>query len=444
MCGENITCPTFADDNAPVCFHKSGLNALLDLAYRYKNKWRFEFNISKSLYMVWGTDKEPSLQVNLGMSELLQSVSVKHMGIHLTSDPKLIKDIYIERVIKGKNVFYASRGVGSYNLPVPPTVLSKIYWSVAIPSMTYGMEVTPINETGIELMERAHREIAKSAQMLPRNVSNPLPLAPIGWLSISTYIDLKKLCFLFKILCMPDNIYRKVTVQLIKHDMLNKESIVKGSPVNDILRVTLKYKLNDFVLRACDGIHNMSYNRIKTELKKLIWNFEINRWKSSCFLYRGIEIYSTNVKSIEMHAWWWAAHESPHLVRKFAVILSILMSSQPVGMQYDLGKSHCSLCDTHNKPDAFHCIFECNPLKEVSQKELHHIKQCMPSGMQIDFDKMTASKKLDFLLSGFNVKYTREWKQLYETVAKSLTNVYKMRSHLFESNLGLKLFSSFF
>ena len=151
--------------------------------------------------------------------------------------------------------------------------------------MTYGMEVTPISEPGIELMECAHREMAKTAQMIPKNVSSPLPLATVGWLTISAYVDLKKLCFLFKILCMSENIYRKVTVPLVLADMLSTDSIVKMSPVNDLVRVALKYKLTDMVLHAIENGPDLSYNIIKRQLKSIIWIYEICRWKSTCFLY---------------------------------------------------------------------------------------------------------------------------------------------------------------
>lgn len=429
LCGENVTCPTFADDNAPLCFHKTGLNILLEIAYKHKNKWRYEFNTDKSVYMVWGKDKEPRVSIVLGNAGLKLCLSVKHMGITLTNDPKLLKETYKERVMKGKNAFYASRGIGSNNMPVPPTVLSKLYWSVAIPSMTYGMEVTPISETGIELMERAHREMAKSAQMVPQNVCNPLPLATIGWLSIAAYVDLKKLCFLFKILCMPENVFRTVIVSLFLSDT-RQRSTVKGSPVNDLVRVALKYDVIDMAMRAITNGPDMAYDAVKRQLKSNIWALEMCRWKSTCFLYRGVDLYVTNVKHIEIHAWWHAAHDNPHIARKFAVIMSLLMGSQPVGMQCDIGRHECSLCDESVKPDAHHCIFVCGPLEEIRQQSISRIRHCMPTGMQIEFDRMTAFQKLHFILSGFNVKYTKEWKSVYENIARGVTDIYEKRACL--------------
>ena len=82
------------------------------------------------------------------------------------------------------------------------TVLSKLYWSVAIPRMLYGLDVQPVNETGLMELEKAYRQHCKLIQRLPQIIPNPAPLATVGWLGISGYIDIMKLCFMWRVLCM--------------------------------------------------------------------------------------------------------------------------------------------------------------------------------------------------------------------------------------------------
>ena len=78
----------------------------------------------------------------------------------------------------------AARGLGSDQVPVPPTVLNKIYWSVGIPSLIYGYDVMPLEDCDILELEAAHRRNAKIVQGVQMNIPNPAPLAPLGWLSI--------------------------------------------------------------------------------------------------------------------------------------------------------------------------------------------------------------------------------------------------------------------
>ena len=63
-----------------------------------------------------------------------------------------------------KSITFAARSLGSKSVPVVPSVISKIYDSVAIPKSLYGMEVVPINQSGLEVIEKAHRGMSKLVQ----------------------------------------------------------------------------------------------------------------------------------------------------------------------------------------------------------------------------------------------------------------------------------------
>jgi len=143
------------------------------------------------------------------------------MGITLCTDPKIEKQTYAARVSNAKGPLLAARGIGSHNVPVPPTVLSKIYWSVSVSKMVYGLDVKPVSDAGLEELEKAHRNHAKLIQGLPQNVPNPAPLATLGWMSMTSYIAIMKLCFLLKILCFPDGmIYKRVCVYIINSSFI--------------------------------------------------------------------------------------------------------------------------------------------------------------------------------------------------------------------------------
>ena len=83
-----------------------------------------------------------------------------------------------------------------------------------------------------------------------------------------------------------------------------------------------------------------------------------------------------------------------------------------------------------------HCIFVCEPLEEIRQQSLFRIRYCMPTGMQIEFDRMTAFQKLQFVLSGLRANYTKEWKIIYEQIAIGISDIYEKRSYLIIQKLS--------
>ena len=113
-------------------------------------------------------------------------------------------------------MLHAARGLGSQQVPVTPAVLSKLYWLIAVPQMVYGFEVTPISKSRIRELDDAHRQNAKIVQGLPADISKPTPLSLLGWLTLESYIDMDKMLFLWKMLCLPhENTYRRITTFII-------------------------------------------------------------------------------------------------------------------------------------------------------------------------------------------------------------------------------------
>jgi hypothetical protein len=66
----NTSCPAFADDVSLVAINKLCLNNLLQIAAAYSKLWRFSFNATKSVCMIWGKDTSPNMNVMLGRDKL--------------------------------------------------------------------------------------------------------------------------------------------------------------------------------------------------------------------------------------------------------------------------------------------------------------------------------------------------------------------------------------
>ena len=81
-----VNSPSYADDIALVALHKPILQRMLNIAYRFSQRWRFEFNATKSELLIFGTDMCPNLALTFGTEHVQKVTVTKHMGLVLASD----------------------------------------------------------------------------------------------------------------------------------------------------------------------------------------------------------------------------------------------------------------------------------------------------------------------------------------------------------------------
>ena len=202
--------------------------------------------------MIWGPDTAPQLRITFGNDEMKTVDKTTHVGITLQTLSNTPNSLTADRVKKAKCSLLAARGIGSLSIPMPPSALSKMYWSIAIPRSLYGTEIVPYEQINIHELENAHRQNAKIVQGLPGNISRPAPLMPMGWITIQSYIDIKKIIFLLSILALPvANLYRKVVIQILLECSKSTQNS-KSSPVTCMYRCVLKYDwlkvITEFIL----------------------------------------------------------------------------------------------------------------------------------------------------------------------------------------------------
>ena len=88
---------------------------------------------------VGGRDFEADLTIKLGDTPLKMVNSTTHMGIRLFNNRNLGNQAINCRISAAQSVILSARGIGSQEAPVPPTVLSHLYWSVGVPRMVYSL-----------------------------------------------------------------------------------------------------------------------------------------------------------------------------------------------------------------------------------------------------------------------------------------------------------------
>ena len=129
--------------------------------------------------MIWGADRQPNVNLIFGDNILQPQNVVKHMGIKLYNDKSLEKEICAERIGTARSILYCARGLGTNQVPVDSISLSKIYWAIGIPKMTYGLDVCPVTTQSLNDIELAHRHHARIIQEIPNNTPKPAVLATL-------------------------------------------------------------------------------------------------------------------------------------------------------------------------------------------------------------------------------------------------------------------------
>ena len=173
--------PTYADDVSIATLHKPLLQKLLNTAHNYSQKWQFEFNSAKSAIILFGQDTCPKQKMTLGGCVIDEVAGDIHMGVLLSNDREMESGFVRQRIGKAMRAYFAAVGLGSQAIPVSPVVMTKLYWSNCITTMTHGLEVFPLSKPSHELLEQAHGTIAKMVQGISKQTANITPTATLGW-----------------------------------------------------------------------------------------------------------------------------------------------------------------------------------------------------------------------------------------------------------------------
>ena len=252
-CWNYVGCPCYADDLALVAIYPETLQKMINIVDSYARKWRYSFNCSKSVALVIGRKFGNDLKFNLA-DEALETVSeAVHLGVPLSSKHRLSGALEA-KISKGRRSVRAMCGFNSSQSIPMPTVLGRLYWSVIVPSLLFGCEVTVMLDGDRDKLDVFHRSVARRIQGLSEKTPNVMCMTQLGWLSLSATIDIKCLMFLRTLfmgatpsICHSISISR---LTQIPYGLVNMTSI---SPMVQLYSVCAKYGLLNHVNYWLDG-----------------------------------------------------------------------------------------------------------------------------------------------------------------------------------------------
>ena len=352
------------------------------------------------------------------------------MDINITTDPKREYNAYLNRINSRKSVVYAACSLDRPAVPIPPSVANKIHHAVAMPRMLYGLDVCPLNNAGLEVMEQTHRQNAKIVQNLPLNTPNPAPLATLGWLSIEGQVAIMKLIFIWRILFMPlENLYRQILLHALEAALFTGYNN-RLSPTVAMLDVVKKYGLVE-KLKNSMYLENNSLSFYKAMIKKTVHEMELSRWRASILVYRTLHIYGQSVSKIKLNVWWNFQKYYPALYKQVSSVIAVMSGTQPKQFQCNLGNELCRLCAGRHSDKAGHILLGCEALGELGNFYLEMIIHSMPLTMKTKFINMTNYEKLIFIISGLKCEYCPEWCAIYYAIVNFVHDMYRKRKILY-------------
>ena len=206
----------YADDVATACTSKLKTDKTLKVVHEYGCKWRFKFNAKKSAILVYGeTKREQGMaskyrEFKLGRDKVMEKLEYDHVGVKactIVDDNDRVE----EKVGKGRRVLNATSGLGIRKSGITIKTCNLIFWTIVIPTLTFGCEIWPVKDKDVEKLQKFQRF---AGRRIPKRSPACTSYYGLGWLRIETYIQVKKLLFLLTLISMDkDKRIRKILME---------------------------------------------------------------------------------------------------------------------------------------------------------------------------------------------------------------------------------------
>ena len=212
----------------------------------------------------------------LGKERVNEEASYDHVGVKMcifNDDTTRIE----EKISKGWKTLNASSGLGIWKNGLTLSTCNMIFWQVVVPTIAFGCEVWVPADKDEELILAFQRYAGKRVQRFPQRAPNSSSFYGLGWLKLTSYINVKKLLFVLTILKMvPENPLRQsfeLRFESLRGNTVKCRENEYSNPIYNNLHVAVMYGL-------VDAINGMLKYEVPISSKrawpKLIWE---RAWK---------------------------------------------------------------------------------------------------------------------------------------------------------------------
>ena len=186
-----------------------------------------------------------------------------------------------------------------------------------------------MSEQSVLMMEQAHVWAARALQSLPNHSSCLVVTASLGWLSIESHIDIKRLCYVHRVICAePRSIARKLTVHVFMQMYIDKDISTYEGPIAVLYKTCKKCYLMDIVYNEFFfSATPMSSTRWKKCVCNSVSQQHIARWNMSRIMYTSLYLFTKCVKSVNCLWIWKVAKRNQAFLSKCKTLARILIGS---------------------------------------------------------------------------------------------------------------------
>lgn len=426
--------PTFADDIALVTQTKVALNKQLEIACKYSHKWRFDFHANKTLGLIFQKDKRPDLPIKLGENVVEITDRANHLGVPVYTSEKCENAVIDDRIRACRKCFYMLEGIGSGGRGFDPLTLSKLYQTVCLPKLLYGIEIWSVTDKSIDRLEQLQHEIGRKIQRLPPLSAHPVNYVLLGWRSIRECIAVRRLLFLVELLRLPlDLLITQLTLQILTDCRFG---LLSMSPISGLYQTAKMYGLSSDINKMLDSGELPSKLGWKKKIEDVVHTVASHKWIVECNLYSSLKLMIEVVPKPHVNIWWVVCKKNPHFRRHCTVMIKLITGNHNLNSgrrQYVVKTRTCQLCGIAEET-VEHFLFACQATHVYRDVMWHQVTTSMPEAMSREVTSMNFDGRSVFLLSGLRSEYVTEWNSIYLSI---LTFVFKLYIVASERRPGL-------
>ena len=301
--------------------------------------------------------------------------------------------------------------------------------------MLYGSEVRTFTDQTVNKYEIAHRNMAKTIQHLPKSTPNNACIESLGWCNIRSYVDYKKLMYVWHLLSLGyNNIYRIIFIFRLSKLLEDDNYGLSNSIVSQFIKTCIKYSLLEIVK---DIAFNVDYPFPSKTLWKKMCNERIKQstfvyWRFNLRFYTKLTIYRVVHSNIKPLCWWNIEKLSSSLFYKVRIIIRLLVGCNALDVYSKTSipreQRICLLCNSGAIEDTAHFVMYCT-FNRVPRKLLYEkIKSLVTGDVFIQFTSLSYTMQL-YILLGMEYPFSSDSLQAIRiSSCRYITWMYKRRN----------------
>ena len=169
---------------------------------------------------------------------------------------------------------------------------NKIWNKIGLPSFIYGCELWTLNSTNLCEIERVQKYVAKSIQSLPIRTHDEIARGLIGWASMESIIDSRKLSYIGWIIRKPPgSVVKQVLVtRACNFITANAERKIQTKGfIPDVFEICKKYEMFEYIdiyLKGGTFLEKREWTgiiSIMSNLPRKTFGYKICKWKMTAY-----------------------------------------------------------------------------------------------------------------------------------------------------------------